>query len=323
MLAALGCRRDADSARAGRLLVLQQKQERLWAELEQQLAGDEIIQGAVAEEDEVMVVIQGPLLQALLTRVAQRYLDRVELDLKLEAKATATGEVNVKGLNAGAWTLDLVVHRVRGVLAARGPKATIAGGNSVSLRLPVALEGAQGDASLDFAWDSKGVANLVCRDFRIERRLEATIEPSVEVVNGALTLEAGSDGLRAVPAFEDVPYTLKPVPTPESWKIVEDALREQDSFAKCGMALDPETLLPKLRERLAEGFKVRLPRRLFRPFALPTSIRTSLERDGRRLELGASPGDLRFVSGALWYSAHVSVAVETPAPLPKKKAAGA
>ena len=93
----------------------------------------------------------------------------------------------------------------------------------------------------------------------------------------------------------------------------EDALREQDSFLKCGIALDPDTMLPKLRQRLDQGFAVRMPKKLFRPFLLPASVRTSVEREGRRLELAVLPGELRFVDGGLWYASRVDVKMEKAA----------
>jgi predicted RNA-binding Zn ribbon-like protein len=66
-------------------------------------------------------------------------------------------------------------------------------------------------------------------------------------------------------------------------------------------------MLPKLRERLEQGFKVRLPKKLFRPFDLPASIRTTIEHAGLSLELSVRPGELRFADAALWYSSRISV----------------
>jgi hypothetical protein len=306
------CRPDADQARAGRIQALKARQEKLWQALEARLQQDPAVQRTVEAEPEVLVVIQGPLVQSLLRRVAERYLDRVDLDLSLGAKVEAAGDVKAKGITAGTWSLHLVIDRVRGRLQAKKP-AVVLKDSRIALELPVGLDHAKGGAQLRFNWDSKGVANLVCHDFEITRRVEAVLEPTVEVFSGTLSVEAAAEGLRAVPAFRDVPYTVRPVPTPESWKVLEDALREQDSFLKCGIALDPDTMLPKLRQRLDQGFAVRLPKKLFRPFLLPASIRTSVEREGRRLELAVLPGELRFVDGGLWYASRVDVKMEKAA----------
>ncbi len=304
----LACRPDDESrARTDRIQALKARQEQLWRELETRLGDDPTIRRAREEEGEVLVVIQTTLLRSLLQQVAARYLDRVELDLALNARVRAGGDVRARGLNAGRWDLDLVIGRLKGVLAARTPQVRVEGDQRFSLTLPVALERARGAARLHFRWDSRGLANLVCRDFEITRRLDAFLEPTVETFAGSLRLEATDTGVRAVPTFKDVPYTVKPVPTAESWASIEEALRQQDSFLKCGLALDPEAMLPKLRERLAQGFKVRLPKKLFRPFDLPASIRTTIEHEGRQLELRVLPDELRFGDGALWYSSRVSV----------------
>ena len=262
-------------------------------------------------------MIEGPLLGALLKRVAARYLDRVELDLPLGAKVDASGEVRVNKLglrevHAGTWTLHLVIHRIRGVLAAREPVVSLEDERRIGLRLPVALQRASGSATLRFEWDARGLANVVCRDFTIERKLEATAEPTVETFSGSLAVEAQGPSLHARPTFKDVPYTVRPVPTAESWKVIEAALAEQDSFTKCGIALDPEAMLPKLRARLAAGFPVRLPRKLFRAFELPASLSTSVEHEGRTLALAVSPAALRFAHGALWYGSRITVAKQDP-----------
>lgn len=313
LLALPGCSTPrSDTARAGRIQALRARQGQLWTLLERRIAPDPVLQEVLQQEAEILVVIEAPLLRALLKHVAARYLDRVELNLPLGAKVDASGEVRVNKLgreiHAGTWTLHLVIHRIRGVLAAREPVVSLEDERHIGLRLPVALQGASGSATLRFEWDSRGLANVVCRDFTIERKLEATAEPTVETFSGSLAVEAQGPSLHARPTFKDVPYTVRPVPTPESWKVIEAALAEQDSFTKCGIALDPETMLPKLRERLATGFPVRLPRKLFRAFELPASLSTSVDHEGRTLALAVSPAALRFAHGALWYGSRITVA---------------
>lgn len=310
MLGALvACARPVpDTARTGRIQALKERQARLWQQAESRIAADALVQEASKEEAEVLVVIEALLLRGLLQQVAARYLDRVELDLPLGAKVDARGDVSVGGIHAGTWTLHLVIHRLRGTLAARTPVVTMENERRIGLRLPVALKRAMGTVTLRFEWDSHGLANMLCRDFAIERTLEATAEPTVETFSGSLSLEPRGQALLARPSFEDVPYTLRPVPTAESWRAIEAALAEQDSFLKCGVALDPQVVLAKLRERLAAGFPVRLPRKLFRDFELPASLSTSIQRDeGRTLALAVSPAALRFAQGALWYGSRVSV----------------
>jgi len=309
------CRHDEDAARAGRMLALQSRQQELWRQLNARVEADPVLALVLANEGEVLVGMRGALLKKLVTEVAARYLDRVALDLKLEARVVAQGDVHVRkavlgDVTAGTWHLDLVIHRVSGVLGARTPLVEVKGDRTVTLELPVLLDKARGQATIHFAWDSKGVANVLCRDFEVTRSIDGTLLPGVHSFKGGLRLAAGDDNVLAQPTFKDVPYRLKVDLTPAAWKSVEAALNEQDSFFKCGVGIDPDKILPKLREILLQGFDVRLPKKLFRSFALPASLARSIEHNGRRLVLAIKPDALVFANDVLWYSSAVSARVE-------------
>ena len=309
------CRHDEDAARAGRLSALQKRQAQLWERLNARVEADPVLALVLASEGEVLVGMRSGLLRKLVTEVAARYLDRVALDLKLDAKVAAQGDIHVKkamlgDVTAGTWHLELVIHRVRGVLGARTPVVDVKGDRTVTLELPVSLDKARGKATIHFAWDSKGMANVLCHDFEVTRTIDGTLLPDVHSFKGGLVLTALDNSVLAQPTFKDVPYRLKVDLTPEAWKDVEAALNEQDSFFKCGIGIDPDKILPKLREILLKGFDVRLPKKLFRSFALPASLARTLEHDGRRLALTIKPDALRFSNDALWYSSAVSAQLE-------------
>lgn len=311
-----GCRSDEDSARAGRVASLLKRQQQLFEQLNKQVEKDPVLSQAVANEGDVLIGIRGDLLKDLVTAVATQYLDQVALDLKLEAKVAAQGDIHVKkailgDVTAGTWKINLVVHRVNGVLGAKTPLVDMKDNRTIGLSLPVSLNKGRGNATIHFEWDSKGVANVVCHDFEVTRTINGTLVPAVHSFDGGLVLEAGDENILAQPTFKDVPYRLKVDLTPESWADVTAALSEQDSFFKCGIGIDPDTILPKLRELLLKGFNVRLPKRLFRAFALPGSLSQTLEYEGRRMRLTVKPDVLRFANDALWYSSVVEARVET------------
>lgn len=315
LLLAAGCRRDEDSARAGRLAVLQKRQQELFEQVNARVETDPVLSKAVANEGDVLVGIRSGLLKDLVTAVATQYLDQVALDLRLEARVAADGEIHVKkailgDITAGTWKVNLVVHRVSGVLGAQTPAVDMKDNRTIGLSLPVSLNKGRGSATIHFEWDSKGVANVVCRDFEVTRRINGMLVPAVHTFEGGLVLEAGAENIFAQPTFKDVPYRLKVDLTPQSWKDITDALTEQDSFFKCGIGLNPDTILPKLRELLLKGFNVRLPKKLFRGFALPGSLSQTLEYEGRRMQLTVKPDALRFDDDALWYSSVVEARVE-------------
>jgi hypothetical protein len=319
LLLSPACRRAEDQARGGRVQALKKHQEELYAQLSQRIEGDTIVSQALTNEGDILVGIRSGLLKDLITAVAVQYLDQVALDLALEAKVAAEGDIHVKkaiigDVTAGTWKVNLVVHRVRGTLGARTPVVDMRDNRTIGLRLPVSLDKGRGNATIHFEWDARGLANVVCRDFEVTRTINGTLVPAVHTFEGSLVLEAGDENVLAQPAFKNVPYRLKVDLTPESWKDVTAALVEQDSFFKCGIGLDPDAIVPRLRELLLKGFNVRLPKKLFRAFALPGSLSRRLEHEGRQLVLNVKPDALRFANDALWYGSLVEARVQPQAP---------
>jgi hypothetical protein len=318
------CRAPADVARAQRIAELTARQEALWTAFNEKVAGDPLLAATLADEGEVLLALRRPLLQDMVTEVARRYLDRVELDLALGAKVDASGDLKVKTrlgeMNAGTWTVNLVIQRVRGVLRAQQPAVTLAGEQRLALSLPVSLEDARGRADVRFRWNSRGLANAVCRDFEVVRTIQGRVLPSRHTFQGSLRLIPGADSIMARPSFTDRAYRLKVDLTPESWGELEAALREQDSFFRCGLALEPEKVVAQLRALTLKGFDVRLPRSLFRDFVLPASLEQSARVEDKTLVLSVKPNALRTVEDALWLSAALEVRRQ---PVPVKATRGA
>ena len=291
---------------------------RLRARLEGLAAKDPVVAEAAAQRASAIVAIRNPLVQELVEVVAQRYLDRVDLDLPLDARVKESRDVQVDTpfgrMNAGTWTLDLVVHRVRGRLRARKPRLAPAADNQVKLELPVALESAHGSATVKFTWDGRAVGGLVCRDFEVVRRLDGVVLPEEYPVTGAFRLEAGPAAVRAVPVFPARRFHIKVDLTEASWATVKDALTEQDRLMRCGLALEPATLLPRLQELLRKGFDVTLPASLFRPVDLPGAVRGTVEAQGTQVELAVVTRGLRLTPRAVWYAADVRSRMAPSAP---------
>jgi len=282
---------------------------RLRARLDVLAAEDAVVTEALAQPASAIVAIRTPLIQGIVDVVAQRYLDRVELDLPLDARVHESQDVKigtwVGDVVAGTWTLDLVIHGVRGRLRARKPTLSAAAGNQVRLALPVVMEGAQGSATVRFAWDGRAVGGLVCRDFEVTRRLDGIVLPEEYPVSGAFRLEAGPTAVRAVPVFPARRFHIRVDMAEASWAAVKDALTEQDRITRCGLAIEPAKLIPRLQELLRKGFDVTLPAALFRPVDLPAAVRGRVEVQGTQVELAVQTRGLRVTPRAVWYAADV------------------
>ncbi|HET8646449.1 MAG TPA: hypothetical protein VFO85_13225, partial [Vicinamibacteria bacterium] len=96
---------------------------RLHARLGELLPRDPTVARALARPGHVQVAIRSQLATAVVREVTRRYLDRVELDLALDKSVRESGSMDVGTpfgkMKAGDWSATVVVHRVRGVLAAR------------------------------------------------------------------------------------------------------------------------------------------------------------------------------------------------------------
>jgi hypothetical protein len=282
------------------------------------VARDPVVTEALAQGGDVTVGIRPTLAQALLGAVAAHYLDNVVLDLPLEKHLTDSHEVSVGTflghINAGTWTLDVTLHRIQGRLRARTPKVAAGPDNTLTMDLPVVLEEGHGTATVHFAWNSHSVASVLCHDFELTRNLSGIVLSHEYAVSGAFALSAGPDALRAEPRFPPHEFRIHTDMAEGSWKEVRAAIDDQDQVSKCGLALDPEQLLAKLRARLHEGFDVKLPRSLFRPIDFPAAVREQVTIEDRKVDLDVKTHGLAVTPVAAWYAADVHTRIEAASP---------
>jgi hypothetical protein len=270
---------------------------------------DPFLTEVLADPGQVVVAVHPALVEDLIQEVAARYLDRVDLDLDLGVDFHEGREVKVRTflgkLKAGRWDVDVTVGRVRGVLQARSPRVRLDGGSQVRLAFAVLLREAHGTAGVHFKWDAGSLAGAVCHDFEVRKRFQARVLPEEYAMAGALRISSAAGVLVGQPLFPATPFRLRVDLAPESWAEVRRELEEQDRPLRCGMALDPDEMLAKLKELLHTGFDVKLPRSLFRTVELPAHLTQEVTVEGQRVELEVRTNDLRVTPRAFWYSAAV------------------
>lgn len=294
--------------REARLTRLEDRREGLRVRLAA-LRGDDPL--ASAPDSGVALGIPSRYAGEVVRAVTTRLLDRVVLNLE-GIRVRRQGEVKAKLLvarvKAGTWHLDLTIDRIRAVLKPGEPTMDFGGGSDrVAVQLPVSVEEGEGAARLRFRWDSAGVANLACRDFEVEQAVAGRVVPSTYRLRGDFLVTADGDAIAVKPEFEDRTLLVRVEPSAATWQGVRDALEAQDSFWRCGVALEPAEIEAKLREIVDRGFDVRLPDSLFRPIRLPASVRGSLDVAERSVGLTVAPTDLQLTPAMLWYGADVRV----------------
>ena len=305
-----GCvprRNDPDPAR---MALLKQTYDHLHERLEKASASEPLFNSVFAEKAQIVIAIRSGLVEELAGNVAHRYLDKVTVDLT-DLDAHGSGSFRKRTflgrIKAGEWTVDVNVADLVGSLKAGTPRIGLRAPDLIDVEIPVEVQPAAGAATLHFVWDSTGVANVVCKDFELTRAIRGQILPQKYTLNGALRLANTGEALTATPVFPERKVPLRLDLTPQSWEVVSEALRSQDTFGRCGMLMDPDRGLLKLKELATRGVTVKLPDSIFRTVSLPANIRRSVKVNQRTVDLMVKARSLRIETATLWSSADVHV----------------
>jgi hypothetical protein len=292
--------------------------------LAERLEGDPLIRLAEQDSSQIAIALSEHVLAALLQEITSRYLDRVEVDIE-DLGGHGQGKFETQGfghLTVGEWKVVVRVHEFGGVLSAGVPAVEVTGTNRLRFAIPARIRGGDGSLTLAFEWDSKSVFNVVCRDFKTTQTLHGRVLPQRHVVRGDFVLSAGPDGIVADPDFPPERFPLAMTLDQSSWSRVRAALEEQDQLLKCGLLIDPDQVIEKLRAMGARGLKFKLPRKLLRTIRLPASIDRSVVILGSSVELSVFPHQLRITPDLFWYSAHVNASRSSAGkPLPDARTA--
>jgi hypothetical protein len=270
--------------------------------------------GAVVESDDgaasvIAVGVRVETLREIVSSAASHYLDEVQLHLRLNAVVRAGDDVRVRAgpatVTAGRWDLAVTVQRVDAVLSAGAIEITAADSNRLDLVVPVHVSNATGRALIDFNWDARRLASVVCSDFAIREPFDAYVAAHTQRVRGHFVVTTDNGAMVARPVLRDRIF-VSPRPTEQSWERVREILREQDRIFRCGLALSPERMEQMLRELLTQGFRFALPASILRPVPLPGSVLEEIEVAGRRVALAVTPQVPRIAGERLWLRAAVS-----------------
>ena len=307
---AFGCgghHQEGDPAPSAQLRAFQDS---LRARLEAAVAADPVVTAVLAERAPVVFGIRARLIEELAAQVAIRYLDHVSVDmsgLKAHGDGTFDRKTFVGKVKVGGWRVEVDVGSLAGNLRAGTPVVHLRRPDLIDVDLPVDVLETEGAATLHVAWDSSGLVNLVCKDFELTRAVRGRVLAQRHALKGALRIVNAGERLNATPQFPDRHLRISLDLTPQSWKVVEGALRSQDEPGTCKRLMDPVRGLAMLRTLAAEGVNVRLPDVMFRSVSLPARVRKSVRVGNRALSLSVRAGGLHVDSTTLWSSATVEV----------------
>jgi hypothetical protein len=283
----------------------------LRARLDTLLAADPIVSEAMRTPGDVVIAVRAAFARSVVRELTKRYFDRVVVDLR-DIDVFKQGELRKQTplgrLRVGEWSVDMRVHQVQGVLRAGEPRVHFVRGNQVELDFPVHLEQGQGRATLDFAYDSKGLANLVCKDFQATQEVSGGVIPDQYPVAGSFRLRTAPNSLTAKPEFTET-FRVRLDLDPGSWAAVRARLQKEDRVGRCGLALNPDKALAELRTLADRGFDVKLPPQLFRTVVLPAEGAQTVLVEQQQVHVAVHQNALRLGEDLVWYSAQVNVEV--------------
>ena len=304
-LLAAGCSRTpSQEERRGwdlEIARLQAEQDSLRARAAVLIAADPRILGL--PEGEVVVAVPTSFIRQVIDRLFQDVVNRITLRLS-GIKAHVAKKVK-KVVTVGEFTVDVNIDQVVGKIGPKPPRIAF-GGDSISLKLPIAIKSGRGEATIHFVWDGKHVAGLACGDLDITQKVTGNVVPANYLVTGRIELRIKGRRVVAALRFPETKLRVRVKPSKESWAAIDSILDEQKHV--CGWVLD-KVNVPALLENLTEtkGFNVKLPVDKLKPVILPAGIRDSVQVGDRSLAIDAQTKSIRIDPDAIWYSAAVKL----------------
>ncbi len=271
---------------------------------------------AQAPDADILIGMPVGFTSALARQLTQGLLDQVQIalrEIRVQKEGVVKTKVLLSTIQPGHYALDLTLHEASAVLKP-GPPSVDFQGKRLGVSVPVTVTRGQGRATAKFAWDSQGLGKVVCEDFNLTQRVAARVVPRTYDVKGAFVLSVEGGALVARPDFPDIVLRVGIEPTEETWKAVGEAIEKRSWM--CQAVLKKVDVPKLLKDWLAQGFEVPIPRSLFKPIRLPAAVQQSVTFEGRPYALGVKFFDLRLTPQILWYGANVDVRLAEPPPTP-------
>jgi hypothetical protein len=300
--------------------------EKRLADLAHQVAAlantDSMWNAIVTSDKRVVTILPAVVIEDVVDRLAARYRSGVAVDIQPKIYERLEEPIHVKvlgkRLKAGMMVLDIGVHALSGRLVAReSPTTKLVPPDALEVSLPLTVENGRGRATILADWDPNPAAWLVCRGFHAQETLTGTIDPVPHVVRGRLRLELAPDRILARPTLARDRVRLRVNLTPASWDSVRAKFAEQDKILRCGLVLDPDSAVAKLRALGARGIRVRLPGAA-PPFELPVRFESTIEGGDYRVDVAVRNPELivRRENVQVGFDAEMKVRTGPPEPEP-------
>jgi hypothetical protein len=269
-------------------------------------AHDSLWQGLLASDRDVVAIVPLPVLQILCNRVAGNYVQGAHLDFDPNIRSHFDQEVRVKllggSVGAGHIVGDLRVNHLHGELRVEGnPELKLLPPDGLQLTTPIRVLQGSGRVALDVRWDPNLLVSPVCHGFGFQKTLTGDVLPFSHAIQTRIRFGAKGSRFVGRPLVRRDRISVPCEFTAASLVKVRAALLEQDKILKCGMIMNADTVLTRLRTLVRHDVRFGLPRALFKPFSLPLNLRGQYDAEDFRVtaqmedpEIVVRPDYLRF-----------------------------
>ena len=296
-------------------------------------AKDSLWRAILLTDRDLVIITPRAVLAELAYRVARRYHAGARVDFKPSIHETIDHEVKVKLLGrrvgAGKIHVDIDVRHLAGRLETPGePQVRFRPPDALEVALPVRIAEAGGAARFYVRWNPAKLVSVVCHEFDTRLTLTGSARPLTHEALATIRFSLEENRILGRPRLRRDQIRLSFDLDERSWKKVRTVFEEQDRFGRCGIAIDPDTMVVMLRKLGMKGVSVRLPEDLLPEFALPVSFADVYEQDKVRVaaiafrpELLVRPEYLRFgVDADLRIVQRPGAAPSAPSSAPRSRA---
>ena len=238
---------------------------------------DPLWKGLIASDRDIVVVVPRPVLQTVCNRISRTYLQgaRLDIDPDVHEHLDETLRVKLLGGKVGAGHIKgslRVTHLVGRLRVTGDPEISLLPPNGLEIAGPVQVIEGHGRVELDMQWDPKLLVSVVCRGFEYADTLVGQVRPFQHMLRTTIRFAAADTSVAGRPMVQRDRLSVPAELTDSSFVSMRNALVEQDKLLKCGMVMDPDSIMAKVRHLVRTKIAFRLPATLFKPFTLPLSL---------------------------------------------------
>ncbi|MEP7028292.1 MAG: hypothetical protein ABI960_06835 [Candidatus Eisenbacteria bacterium] len=255
-------------------------------------ARDSLWRAILLADRDLVIVTPRSVLAELAYRVARRYRSGAQVDFRPEIHETLDREIRVKVLGqrvgAGRIHVDIRVRHLVGRLETPGePQVRFRPPDALDVTLPIRITGAGGAATVEASWDPAALVSVVCRSFSTRQTLTGIIRPQTHEAQATIHFTLGDLKIVGRPRVRQDRVRLALDLDERSWDKLRAVFEEQDRFGRCGLAMNPDSMIVMLRRIGWKGVTIRLPADLLPEFELPVSFADVYEQGELRVAVAA------------------------------------